>query len=105
MKKISILIAAMMVFLLSSCNLNSYAVMSGEKMNKLELGMSKAQVTSILGTGYTISEKSIENGNNIEILSYNNVYNTKEYFYFVFKNDKLERWYSKIYTAQMTNDE
>lgn len=78
-----------MMLILSACS----SLISSSKMDKLELGMSKEQVTTILGKRYTIAEKRIENGNQIEILSYRDY---DEFYMFLFMNDKLEKWYRKL---------
>jgi hypothetical protein len=65
-------------------------------MNKLELGMSKKQVTNILGTGYTIAEKRIENGIEVEVLSYQDFHKKNEFYLFLFANNKLEKWYREL---------
>jgi hypothetical protein len=71
-------------------------------MNKLELGMSKVQVTNILGSAYTIAEKRIEDNNKIEVLSYRDFYKDDEFYMFVFKNDKLEKWYRELLPRETT---
>ena len=58
--------------------------------------MSKEQVTAILGNGYTIAEKRMEDGNQIEILSYRDFYKSDEFYMFLFTNDKLEKWYREL---------
>lgn len=90
MKKGKLLLCFFMVLLLVSCS--SIVRITGEKTNKLELGMSKKQLTSILGRKYTISEKRIQNGAEIEVLSYRDTYNKDEVYLFQFANDKLEKW-------------
>ena len=70
--------------------------MTSSKMDQLELGMTKKQVTSILGNTYTIAEKRIENGNQIEILSYRDFYKDDEFYMFLFTNDKLEKWHREL---------
>ena len=65
-------------------------------MNKLELGMSKEQVTGILGGTYIIAEKRIENGNQIEVLSYRSAYRDSELYLFLFANNKLEKWHREL---------
>jgi len=70
--------------------------MTSEKMNRLELGMSKEQVTQILGIGYTIAEKRIQDSNEIEVLSYRDFYKDDELYMFLFKNKKLEKWYREL---------
>jgi len=70
--------------------------MTSSKMNQLELGMSKEQVVKILGKSYTVAEKRIEDGNQIEILSYRNYLNEYEIYMFLFKNGKLDRWYREL---------
>lgn len=80
--------------LLTSCS--SVANMTGSKMNELELGMTKEQVISILGKGYTVSEKRIEDGTQIEVLSYRDFYKDDEFYLFQFKNEKLEKWHREL---------
>lgn len=89
-----------MIFVLTSCM--SLTNLTSSAMNKLELGMSKIQVEQILGKEYTIAEKRIENGIQIELLSYRSFYNINEYYMFLFKDDRLEEWYRDIYTEHAT---
>ena len=70
--------------------------MTSAKMNKLELGMSKEQVTQILGNDYTIAEKRVQDNNEIEVLSYRDFYNKDEFYLFLFKDQKLEKWYREL---------
>ena len=70
--------------------------MTSAKMNKLELGMSKEQVTQILGNDYTIAEKRVQDSNEIEVLSYRDFYNKDEFYLFLFKDQKLEKWYREL---------
>jgi hypothetical protein len=94
MKKFNVFILYVFGLMLPCCaSLSSVARMTSTNMNKLELGMSKEQVTSILGSDYTIAEKRIEDNNKIEVLSYRDFYRNDEFYMFVFKNDKLEKWY------------
>ena len=95
MKIIKLLFCFSLILLLSSCT-SSSTIMTSEKMNNLELGMTKDQVVSILGKGYTIAEKRVDNGVNLEVLSYRNLYKDDEFYMFVFTNDKLERWYRDL---------
>ena len=88
------LLCFIITFYLFSCS--SAVRMTSSNMNKLALGMSKNKVTNILGTGYTIAEKRIENGVEIEILSYRNFYEDDEFYMFLFANDQLERWYREL---------
>lgn len=97
MKKSKIfIISAFLAVFLSSCLTLDIVNMNSKNMNKLELGMSKEQVTNILGSGYTIAEKRIENEIRIEILSYRDTYKTDEFYLFVLKNNKLEKWYREL---------
>jgi len=43
-----------------------------------------------------IAEKRIENDTRIEVLSYRGTYKNDEFYMFVFKNDKLEKWYREL---------
>ncbi len=90
------ILSAFLILLLHSCASLQMAHMTSSKMNKLELGMSKEQVILILGKDYTISEKRLENNNEIEVLSYRDFYKGDEFYLFVFKNQKLEKWYRKL---------
>lgn len=94
MKTKNLLLYFFTVLFLTACS--SVARMTSSNMNKLELGMSKKEVTTILGTGYTIAEKRIENGIEIEILSYRDFYKDDEFYMFLFANNKLEKWYREL---------
>jgi len=97
MKKSNVFIlSAFVILMLSSCASLTVAHMTSTKMNKLELGMSKEQVTQILGHDYTIAEKRIEDDKKIEVLSYRELYDNEEFYMFLFKNDKLEKWYREF---------
>ena len=82
--------------MLSSCTAIKSAYFNYSDMNKVELGMPKDQVVKILGNSYTIAEKRIEDDNKIEVLSYSNYTETDVFYMFVFKNDKLEKWYREF---------
>ena len=82
------------MLLLSACV--SSVRMTSSKMNQLELGMTKEQVITILGNGYTIAEKRVEAGNQIEVLSYRDFYKDDEFYMFLFTNDKLEKWHRDL---------
>ncbi len=94
--KISILSTLLLLLLASCMPMYSIAYMTSSKMNKLELGMSKEQVTQVLGTDYKIAEKRLEDNNEIEVLSYRDRVEKDEVYYFVFKNKKLEKWYQEL---------
>lgn len=97
MKKSNVFIfSAFVILMLSSCASLSVAHMTSTNMNKLELGMSKEQVTQILGSDYTIAEKRVEDNKKIEVLSYRQFYDNDEFYMFFFKNDKLEKWYREF---------
>jgi len=80
--------------MLSACG--SVVEMTSSKMNRLELGMSKEEVTHILGNGYTIAEKRIEAGKQMEILSYRDFYKDEEFYMFVFEDNRLKEWYRDL---------
>lgn len=84
------------LMLFTSCASLMVARMSSINMNKLELGMSKEQITQILGIDYTIAEKRMDGDIKVEVLSYRDAYKTDEFYLFVFKNNKLERWYREL---------
>jgi hypothetical protein len=96
--KTRICILFILVIITTGCS--SLANMTSEKMNKLELGMSKQQITEILGNNYTIAEKKIENGVQVEVLSYRDFYKDDEFYMFIFKNNTLEKWYRELALKQ-----
>lgn len=96
--KTRICILFILVLITTACS--SLANMTSEKMNKLELGMSKQQVTEILGSNYTIAEKKIENGVQVEVLSYRDFYKDDEFYMFTFKNNTLEKWHRELALKQ-----
>ena len=96
--KTRICILFILVLITTACS--SLANMTSEKMNKLELGMSKQQVTEILGRNYTIAEKKIENGVQVEVLSYRDFYKDDEFYMFTFKNNTLEKWHRELALKQ-----
>ena len=96
--KTRICILFILVLITTACL--SVVNMTSEKMNKLELGMSKQQVTEILGSNYTIAEKKIENGVQVEVLSYRDFYKDDEFYMFTFKNNTLEKWHRELALKQ-----
>jgi len=97
MKKLkNCILSAFLVLLLHSCASLDVAHMTSSDMNKLELGMSKEQVTQILGRDYTIAEKRVEDNNEFEVLSYRDHYENDEVYLFVFVNKKLDKWYREL---------
>ena len=96
--KTRICILFIIVLITTACS--SVVNMTSEKMNKLELGMSKQQITEILGNNYTIAEKKIENGVQVEVLSYRDFYKDDEFYMFIFKNNTLEKWYRELALKQ-----
>lgn len=97
MKKSKIyILSAFVILIVSSCATFQVAIMTSSNMNKLELGMTKEQVSKILGSDYSIAEKRIEDNKTIEVLSYRNYYRNDEFYMFVFKNNKLEKWYREL---------
>ena len=96
--KTRICILFIIVLITTACS--SVVNMTSEKMNKLELGMSKQQVTEILGSNYTITEKKIENGVQVEVLSYRDFYKDDEFYMFTFKNNTLEKWHRELALKQ-----
>ncbi len=96
MKIKSIILALLFLAAFTSCSNYFVSRLRSTNMNQLELGMSKEQVTGILGKEYTIAEKRMEGGNQIEILSYRNSPETDEFYQFVFVNNELERWYREL---------
>ncbi len=95
MKK-QLIYACLSLLLLTSCSPNFFSTLRSSNMNKLELGMSKDQVTEVLGNSYTIAEKRVENGSVIEVLSYRNSPDDDEFYLFVLRNNKLEEWYREL---------
>lgn len=91
-----ILVLLVAATLFSSCiSLATLIESPGEKMNLLELGMSKKKVTTLLNSYYTIAEKRQMNDITIEVLSYRFNF-TDEIYMFVFENDSLIEWYREL---------
>lgn len=97
------ILAILFMFLLYSCSSLQVATMTSAKMNKLELGMAKEQVVAILGNGYTIAEKRLEGRDEIEVLSYRDYFNDDEFYMFIFRNQKLEKWYRELQPKEIRN--
>ncbi|MCI0920384.1 outer membrane protein assembly factor BamE [Sphingobacterium rhinopitheci] len=94
--------ALLLTLILSSCSAYHIAQMNQEKMEKLKLGMSKEELTSILGKKYTISSKE-SNGTEItEILSYEN-FPYDEYYLFEFSNNRLQKWKREFKPTNIEN--
>jgi len=95
MKIKTLLLMLLTIGLFTACS--SVVVMNSSRMEQLELGMSKKQVTDILGNEYTISEKRMEDGNEVEVLSYRDFYKDDEFYLFRFKNNRLEEWHREVH--------
>lgn len=93
----------LIVVFLTSCS--SVVNIASSKMDKLELGMTKVQVTDILGKGYTIAEKRMENGLQVEVLSYRDFYKDDEFYLFQFTDGRLEKWYRELLPGYPNNGE
>jgi len=88
-----ITILALLAIFISACSGTRIATMRKSKMEQLELGMSKSQVVTILGSSYSISQKEVSNKDTIEVISYRNIPFDDEFYLFRFKNNKLEKWH------------
>lgn len=82
--------------LLSSCSFGIFPGFNNRNMNKLELGISKEELIGHLGRNFTIAEKRIEDGQQIEVISYRNYPYESELYKFVFINGRLEEWYQEL---------
>jgi hypothetical protein len=90
---------AFAALMLSSCAslLDAFApTFSGSNMSKLELGMTKNEVIKIMGRDFTITEKRMENGSEVEVFSYTNATKIPEFYLFRFNNGKLEEMYREL---------
>ncbi|MBD3628596.1 hypothetical protein [Cyclobacterium sp.] len=96
MIKSQLFFAFLFLMVLSSCSPHLFASLRSNNMNQLELGMSRDQVTGILGNNYTIAEKRLEGGVPLEVLSYRNFPNDDEFYLFVFRGNELEKWYREL---------
>lgn len=76
---------------MTSCG--AIGFMSAEKMEKLKLGMSRQEVTSILGSSYSVAENYKEGDHEIKVLAYQF---KEQIYFFIFKDDKLQEWHRKI---------
>ncbi len=88
------LLGFLLLFFLIGCS--SMVNMTSANMDQLELGMSKDQVTTILGKGYTIAEKRMAGEVVIEVLSYRDFYEDDEFYMFLFEDNQLKRWYREL---------
>lgn len=95
------ILLSFLILLLHSCASFQVAHMTSSNMNKLELGMTREQVTQILGSDYTIAEKRLEYSNEIEIISYRDYLNKDEFYLFVFKNKKLDSWHRELFSKEI----
>lgn len=91
-----ILLVVLLLAIFSSCTFSLFSRLNGTNMNSIELGMSKDQLIGILGKDFTVSEKRMEEGNLIEVLSYRNYPETNEFYLFVFQNNNLDHWYREL---------
>jgi len=91
-----ITILTLLTIFLSACSGTRIATMRKSKMEQLELGMSKSQVVTILGSSYSISQKEVSNKDTIEVISYRNIPFDDEFYLFRFKNNKLEKWHREF---------
>ena len=94
------ILLAFLILLLHSCAFMQVAHMTSSNMNELKLGMSREQVTQILGSDYKIAEKRLEDNNEIEVLSYRDHFENDEFYLFVFKNQKLDKWYRELFPKE-----
>ena len=88
--------AGMIGLLFTSCGVADVTSMRSYDMERVELGMTKSELTGILGTAYTIAEKRIEAQDTIEVLSYRNFPHEEELYLFTFKNSQLMEWNREI---------
>ena len=89
MKKILISFGVMtlILFVVIGCSTTT-----GEKLNRLELGMSQAQVRNILGNNYIArASKTDTNGSRLEMWEYTEK-KTKEVYRVYFKDAQLAQW-------------
>jgi len=84
------------LFIIVSCSGYRISSMKKSNMEKIQLNMSKSQVSDILGSSYTITEKRVEATDTIEVISYRNFPYEEEFYLFRFKNNKLEKWYREF---------
>ena len=75
-------------------------------MNKIELGMSKKQVSDIPGKTYTIAEKYTEAKDEIEVISYRNFPQDDEFYLFksemINSKDGIENCSQNMIDLQIT---
>ncbi len=87
------LFISVFVFTLVSCGAyrNSYSVSNNVK--KVELGMTKEEVVSIMGESYTPVGVELENEIKKEVIGYRSINDSNDYLYmFYFSNNKLTSW-------------
>ncbi|UZD23764.1 hypothetical protein PBT90_10225 [Algoriphagus halophytocola] len=103
MRKI-ILVLFIGLFLVS-CSPMVLSRLNSKTMGQLELGMSKEEMTEILGNNYTIPERRREGQDDIEVLSYRNYPYTDEFYQFVFVNGTLHEWYRELLPSYELNED
>jgi len=96
MKKHLIICCSFLLLILSACSASRISRLRSDNMEKLQLEMSKEEVSAILGKAYTIAEKSMDAKDTIEIISYRNFPYDDEFYLFKFRNNKLEKWYREL---------
>ncbi|WP_312792969.1 hypothetical protein [Sphingobacterium sp.] len=94
--KIQTIIYLCLILIFSSCSAANIARLRSSNMDKLELGMSREQLSDVLGSSYTIAEKYTEDEDKIEVISYRNFPYEEEFYLFKFRNGKLEKWYREL---------
>ena len=99
---------AFIALILSSCatQLAAWNTFSSANMGRLELGMSRQEVTEIMGRGHTIVERRMEYGNDIEVWSFTNHsvsrQEEREFYLFRFVNGRLEGWSREFFPRTET---
>jgi hypothetical protein len=91
-----ILATFLLVLIFSACSPMLLSKLNSKTMSQIQLGMTKQELSEILGNKYTISEKRMESNSEVEVLSYRNYPYTDEFYQFVFINGNLKEWYKEV---------
>lgn len=92
------------ILITCSCSASRIMTLHSSKMEKIELGMSKSELTQLLGNSYTIAKKEMKNKDTIEVISYRNFPYDDEFYLFEFNNGSLKKWDRQyIYNVKETD--
>lgn len=95
MKATKWLYALLIICTLTSCGTMISAINMDSRMKKIELGMSKKKVISILGSNYEQAGARMTSDGSMESISYYAVSTTEAYYILTFKDGELVEWFKE----------